>query len=1185
MSTIVENTNPVTVDIEPKYSVATQSGAIVENKAPEYSVSVQRKEYKVVGDNIYIPRLYDDAPQWMKDLVNTVVDVKTAVAVGNLDDALEALRTLSDELEVAKNTYTNSIISSNDIDQRINTAIETLNSALSDADATIMNIAQTATTPAEASAIALNTLSASLSASGEIGSFISNMNSAFADLDSTTTQSINLMESAIEAEFSANATALNTIRTYVGIDGDGDTTGTGLLANVEILQKQNDGIIETVSGEWDVMLNAQDPDMAQLVIGAEPYASWKALDTTSGIDTRLAHIGDVYIKYSTTANGAKEYIASYKFIRTVVDTTSPYATDSDGFTWALIVDQAAQDAYQQALNAYDLADNKRRVFTTTPTGSIDEGDLWVTGTNPQVVKVYKSGNWELSDTQVGNFISVTYTPTITSLQNQIDGKIESWYTVSTSDPKSAWTDASTRAKHDGDMWYQTDTKLSYYYSSSTNSWNLIDDAKAIQALAEAATAQATADGKISSYYMSTLAAANVMSNTWTDTEKVNNVGDLVVVWNDTTLDNNGTWRWDGTNWVTTRDKKLIALASDVTNLSTELDNGANTWASADSTLENSLRTEIGDEGARVESKFAYNSNVNINGVWKKSGFGLSTNYTSGSGTKANPYVSEFWINAAKLKFTNDNVTGQVAPFTIDATGLTPNITFNGKVSFSNVSDTQGSGTNLLYNSAPKIGNETKGWSIGWSNHGLSSSIGAGWDPWRPTGGASVYVVVPGHPGIGTLFDINNSRFPVIANTRYEASAYLSSHRCKSYVALLWFDNNGNYITESHGTSNSDASGGSLAGWSRSTMFVTAPSNAATAQFYVRSVVTSNDPYCFVAYAYAGIASTNQTIPSNWSEGSSAGVSSGDVVNDINAGNTTTINGSKITTGSITAAQINTAGLIAENISADEIISKTFTGGIINGARINGAVIKASYLDLDGELEVLTNYHITVAMYNANPSLYTDAVYISADNEYRIPSMSTVRENYSTIDISAGGSIFNSKIRSYNCANAGHNNKCVKIQPSIAVSVDVDFFDFNFYNEIPRSFIGITNTYKLYIANVLVCSIYYRRDNVGGNTGFHINGIKANSTNDIIFNTAGQSIKLSFYDFSTYINDSSVVSVYNYGIKATILSGVRPLSLKYDDISKGLIYIENIGGNTIQNINSYLRVIGKTNTYISINNMI
>ena len=342
MSTIVENINSISVEIEPKHSVLTQTGAIVEIIEPDYIVHAQRKEYKVVGDNIYIPKLYDDAPQWMKDIIGTVVDVKTAVATGNLNDALEALRTLATELEVAKNTYTMSIVSSNDIDQRINTAIETLNSSLSNADATILNIAQTAVTPEEASAIAVNTLSASLSASGAIGSFIANMNAAFADLDSATTESINYMESAIEAEFSANATAVQTIRTYVGIDEAGASTGTGLSA---------------------------------------------------------------------------------------------YLEGSDG-----------------------------------------------------------------------------------------------------------------------------------------------------------------------------------------------------------------------------------------------------TIGGADSQLVNNIRVTA----ERVETKLAYNSTVNINGVYKKSGFGLTTNYTSGAGTQANPYVSEFWIDASILKFTNSAQTGRTAPFTIDATGATPKITFNGKVSFTNV---------------------------------------------------------------------------------------------------------------------------------------------------------------------------------------------------------------------------------------------------------------------------------------------------------------------------------------------------------------------------------------------------------------------------------------------------------------------------------------------------------------------
>lgn len=131
---------------------------------------------------------------------------------------------------------------------------------------------------------------------------------------------------------------------------------------------------------------------------------------------------------------------------------------------------------------------------------------------------------------------------------------------------------------------------------------------------------------------------------------------------------------------------VSAIASDVTTLSTDLQSGAGTWASADSALTNSLSTSIVNGDAVVESKFAYNSVIGINGVYKKSGFGLTTNYVSGSGTQVDPYVSEFWIDASRFKFTNSNVTGSVAPFTIDATGVTPQITFNGKVSFSNVTN-------------------------------------------------------------------------------------------------------------------------------------------------------------------------------------------------------------------------------------------------------------------------------------------------------------------------------------------------------------------------------------------------------------------------------------------------------------------------------------------------------------------
>ena len=880
MSTIVENVNPISIEVEPKYSVTTTTGADVEITEPDYIVHAQRKEYKVVGDNIYIPKLYDDAPQWMKDLIGTVVDVKTAVATGNLNDALEALRTLATELDVAKNTYTMSIISSNDIDQRINTAIETLNSSLAAADATILNIAQTAVTPEEASAIAINTLSASLSASGSIGSFIANMNAAFADLDSTTAQSINYMESAIEAEFSANATAVQTLRTYVGVDEDGNSIGTGLFADVDLLKKQTDGIIETKTGTYDVILNASNPNTAQLVITAEPYATWKAADAT-GMSTRLAHIGDVYIKYSTNANGSRNYIASYKFIKTEVDRTSPFSTDADGFTWALIVDQAAQDAYTQALNAYTLADGK------------------------------------------------------------------------------------------------------------------------------------------SSVYYGTLALRDSTSSGWTAAQKSSNIGDIWVI-SDTGNDQNKQFRWNGSSWVDIRDKKIVANAEAITQLGVDISNEAGLRASGDTSVTNTVKAYADTVGAGVETKWAYNSTVNINGTTYNSGFGLATSLTTGSGLPVGQ--SEFWIKADKFKLmsADGSKKSSYSPFVVNTS--TGDITFNGKVNFSNVSNTKGTGSNLLYNSAPKIGSETKGWYV-WTNSGMTVNLSAGWDVWKPTGGASVAANIGGNPSIGSVYDVGqSSRFPVIAGSRYEASAYISAHRSNSYVYLIFYDTAGNYVGEASGNVINYSGSNALVNWGRSFMFTTAPGNAATATLIIRSIVTDNNPYCFVANAFAGVAEANQTTPSNWSEGTSAGATytselSNDagyvlpagVANAINT-NTTTINGSKITTGSITAAQIaaysvTAAQIAANSVSADRLTSTNgsstvWTGGGLVSSNFNGNV--AGYI---GSPTAGFRLSSNAAGTSADPNIY--GAYIKGGTMEGIYFNIVDLKVKSTLDPSKTGEISNS----------------------------------------------------------------------------------------------------------------------------------------------------------------------------------
>ena len=141
--------------------------------------------------------------------------------------------------------------------------------------------------------------------------------------------------------------------------------------------------------------------------------------------------------------------------------------------------------------------------------------------------------------------------------------------------------------------------------------------------------------------------------------------------------------------VTSINGELSSHAGQITTLQTSVSGVDGKISTAKSEVINTVNTTIANGDASVETKWGYNSTVNINGVYKKSGFGLTTNYTSGSGTQANPYVSEFWIDASRLKFTNSNQTGRTSPFTIDATGTTPQITFNGVVSFTNVSNTSG----------------------------------------------------------------------------------------------------------------------------------------------------------------------------------------------------------------------------------------------------------------------------------------------------------------------------------------------------------------------------------------------------------------------------------------------------------------------------------------------------------------
>jgi hypothetical protein len=114
------------------------------------------------------------------------------------------------------------------------------------------------------------------------------------------------------------------------------------------------------------------------------------------------------------------------------------------------------------------------------------------------------------------------------------------------------------------------------------------------------------------------------------------------------------------------DGNVVSSAEGFTSLTSYLVGSDGVIGSADSEVANNVYV---DEFGNVRSKWEYNSNIYYDGQYYSSGFGIKN--VGGE--------SQFWINADRFRFTNENITGSVTPFTIDATGTTPKITMTGDV--------------------------------------------------------------------------------------------------------------------------------------------------------------------------------------------------------------------------------------------------------------------------------------------------------------------------------------------------------------------------------------------------------------------------------------------------------------------------------------------------------------------------
>lgn len=220
---------------------------------------------------------------------------------------------------------------------------------------------------------------------------------------------------------------------------------TNLNGDIKNLQDQIDGNITTWFYDNDPAMNLP------------PVTDWNT------DKKKEAHLGDIY--YNTVKGYAWRFMKS-----------------GSTYSWERITDTDVTKALSDAAKAQDTANSKRRVFYSTPSVPYDAGDLWVQGSDGDILRCaqaktstgsYDRNDWILAskytdDSALTTWIKGDFATTIQGLEEGlVDAKIETYY--QTTDPSTGWS-STQKSEHKGDLWYNSTPSVQKYYRWSGTAW-------------------------------------------------------------------------------------------------------------------------------------------------------------------------------------------------------------------------------------------------------------------------------------------------------------------------------------------------------------------------------------------------------------------------------------------------------------------------------------------------------------------------------------------------------------------------------------------------------------------------------------------------------------------------------------------------------------------------------------------
>jgi hypothetical protein len=643
MSTNTTSTVDITLDtnditLSQTEDLVTSNAHCIDLEKVDSTVEGYKKEYSIVGDGLYASVSAEDTPQWLAAIIDDVVANSVANGMTDYNLLVQDVRNAIDALDVATNTYVEQINFDATVNQIIGSRLETLNSTLENTYATIVDLDTAVVNNDFALTQRANELEATFNA--EISSNVANVTQAYSNADSALADDITALTTVFEdqeSNLAAASTAITGLQTYVGVTESNIPDGTGILSSIALLQKQADGLVETFVGAHELINNDMDGDINtnELRVDQWPYALWVPMEGTVDptFTTRVAYKDAVAEQYPVPEHTV------YK--NTSNNTFWEYHPISYG-GWEEISE----------------ADYNNRL---TIVRDAHVGDTYVRYEVVNGVREYVESYKFIKD---GIDNTIPY-------NTDRDGY--SWAVVSNTPAEAAYLEALN-------AYALADGKISQFYAwggpNAPADYTITNPDGSTETISGSAFRYWFLNGVLK-YYNGT-SWVNVPTNIGSSVHLED--GDLLVVFDPETRDytyymfNGTSWQINGPDGVISKSKFFVDLENEVT--------GANGHvASSLAQLEIDSQAYADDAATNVQNKFAYDSRITLNNVVYESGFGLNALGTTGSGTEADPYNSEFWINAEKFKFTNSNATGSVAPFTIDASGTQPYIVFNGLVSF------------------------------------------------------------------------------------------------------------------------------------------------------------------------------------------------------------------------------------------------------------------------------------------------------------------------------------------------------------------------------------------------------------------------------------------------------------------------------------------------------------------------